>query len=156
MFLTQWRPARATYNPFQDSFLDFGQLARELGRWFDTPQTLGQATSLASGPAPAMDLREHDEAWIVTADLPGVDRKDVELVVEKDLLTIRARKEFSGADQGEVIRNERFFGNIERTLRLPSEVNSEKIKATLKNGVLTVELPKRPESQPRQIKVQVK
>ena len=94
--------------------------------------------------APAVDVVEQDDKFEVYADLPGVKQEDVDVQVEKDVLTIRGER-----------KGERLAGAFSRVFTLPKHIDVEKIAASLKDGVLTLTLPKRPEAQPRQIKVAV-
>jgi HSP20 family protein len=77
----------------------------------------------------------------VSAELPGLDPKDVEILVEGDVLTIRGEKKSETEDKDRHF-SERYYGRFERSLRLPFEVEDDKAEATFKNGVLTVTLPK--------------
>jgi HSP20 family protein len=77
----------------------------------------------------------------VSAELPGMDEKDVEVLVDNDVLTIRGEKKSEHEDQGRRF-SERYYGRFERAIALPFEVDEEKAEASFKNGVLTVTLPK--------------
>lgn len=104
---------------------------------------------------PRVDIHEEDERFVVVADLPGVEGKDIEITAEKDVLTIkgerRVEKKFS-KDGFE--RVERASGSFLRRFTLPETADAEAIKATHVNGVLEVIIPKRPQEQPRRISVQ--
>jgi HSP20 family protein len=93
---------------------------------------------------------------VVKADLPDVNEKDIDVCVENNLLTIRGERKFEKSVAEEnFLRVERTYGAFSRSFSLPNTVNSEAIGAEYKNGVLTVTLPKREESKPRQVKVTV-
>jgi HSP20 family protein len=93
---------------------------------------------------------------VVKADLPDVDEKEIDVPVENNLLTIRGERKFDKSVQEDnYLRIERTYGTFSRSFSLPNTVNAESIRAEYKNGVLTVNLPKREESKPRQVKVNV-
>jgi HSP20 family protein len=93
---------------------------------------------------PAIDVTEDDDKIVLFADLPGLSDADVDLQIENDVLTLKgARKEG------------RFAGTFERSFTLPNTIDREKVAAAMKNGVLTLTLPKRAEAQKRQIKVNI-
>src|ERR1700688_3747506 len=106
--------------------------------------------------APAVDIYETPDELVVKADLPDVNEKDIDIRVENNLLTIRGERKFEKAVSEEnYLRVERAYGSFSRSFSLPNTVNPESIHAEYKNGVLTINLPKREESKPRQVKVSV-
>src|SRR3984957_11643148 len=106
--------------------------------------------------APAVDIYETANELVVKADLRDVNEKDIDVRVENNLLTIRGERKFEkSVSEENFLRIERTYGSFSRSFSLPNTVNSEAIGAEYKNGVLTVNLPKREESKPRQVKVQV-
>ena len=126
------------------------RLQRELDR------TLGESADSASVSwIPHVDIREEDERFVVVADLPGVEGKDIEITAEKGVLTVKGerRSEKKSAKDGfESV--ERATGTFLRRFTLPESADAEAIKATHVNGVLEVTIPKRPQEQPRRITVQ--
>jgi len=106
--------------------------------------------------APAVDIYETPNELVVKADLPDVNEKDIDVRVENNLLTIHGERKFEkSVSEENFLRVERTYGAFSRSFSLPNTVNSEAIGAQYKNGVLTVTLPKREESKPRQVKVTV-
>ena len=106
--------------------------------------------------APAVDIYETPNELVVKADLPDVNEKDIDVRVENNLLTIRGERKFEkSVSEENFLRVERTYGAFSRSFSLPNTVNAEAIAAGYKNGVLTVTLPKREESKPRQVKVTV-
>ena len=101
-----------------------------------------------AGFTPAVDVVEDDQKFELYADLPGVKQEDLDIQVEKDVLTIKGERKLER-------KGERVAGAFSRAFTLPKHVDVEKIAASLKDGVLTLTLPKRPEAQPRQIKVAI-
>jgi HSP20 family protein len=106
--------------------------------------------------APSVDIYETPNELVVKADLPAVNEQDIDVRVENNLLTIRGERKFEkSVSEENYLRVERTYGSFSRSFSLPNTVNPEAIGAEYKNGVLTVTLPKREESKPRQVKVTV-
>lgn len=106
---------------------------------------------------PALDVVEKQDAYLVIAELPGVSQSKIELSFEQNVLTIRGEKDsiLNPAADGElrVYAAERVAGAFERSIRLPEFVDSEKIAAELRDGLLTVTIPKAAAAQPRRIEI---
>jgi HSP20 family protein len=102
---------------------------------------------------PSVDVYQDKDHFTVVAELPGLKKEDIDISLHGDTLTISGERkaEEKQADQG--FRTERFFGKFQRSLTLPSLVNTEKVKASYKDGVLQVVLPKSEEAKPKQIEV---
>ncbi len=106
---------------------------------------------------PAVDFVEKDNAFEVHADLPGMDEKDIEVKVANGVMTIKGQKEENKEEKKEDFHlRERRFGSFERSLRVPDTVDTDKIEASFKKGVLTVTLPKTAEAQKPVKKIEVK
>jgi HSP20 family protein len=143
--LNRWEGQRASSSP-QDHF------ARVFNDLFERA---GQDSNLTTW-APAVDIFENEHELIVKADLPDVDPKALDIRVENNLLTIRGERKFEKkSTEGDYLRVERAYGSFARSFSLANTVNSEAIKASYDNGVLTLNLPKREEAKPKQIKVNV-
>lgn len=107
--------------------------------------------------APAVDIVEKDNAYEVTADLPGIDEKNIEVKLSDGSLMIRGeKKEEKEEKKKDYYLHERHFGSFERSFRLPETVDTDKIEASFKKGVLTVTLPKKLEAQKPAKKIDVK
>jgi len=105
---------------------------------------------------PAVDIRELDNGFVVTADLPGVDPGDIDISTEKGLLVLRGERRAADDEHGDGYRRtERLSGKFERRFTLPDTLDSEAITATSSNGVLTITIPGRAELQPRRIEIDV-
>jgi HSP20 family protein len=106
---------------------------------------------------PLVDVSETDDAVRVTAELPGIPAKEVDISLTDDLLTIRGEKK---SEQSQMKRDyhrvERSYGLFTRTVRLPAVVDAEKVEATFRDGILTVTMPKREEAKTRKVKIDVK
>ena len=146
MNMTRWEP-----------FRNLSTLQEQVNRLFDdsfTRSRAGQA-ELASW-APAVDIYETENEVVVKADLPDVQEKDIDVRVENNTLTVRGERKFSNeVHEDNYLRVERAYGTFTRSFSLPNTVNTESIKAEYKNGVLTVHMPKREETKPKQIKISV-
>ena len=156
MTLVKYRPRRQrTLLP-----VEFGW-PRDMFRWFDGMDTLFPTVPGSSrfhGEwTPAVDMFERNGDLVVKAEIPGVDAKDFEVTVEDNTLRLRGeRKHETEQEEEGYYRHERFHGSFERLVPLPTEVETEKINATYKNGVLEVVLPKAAESHARRIEVKPK
>ena len=106
--------------------------------------------------SPSVDIFETDNELVVKADLPDVEAKDIDVRVENQTLTIAGERKFeaSSNDKG-YHRIERSYGTFVRSFTVPSTVDTEKVNAVYKNGVLSVSLPKKEAAKPRQVKVEV-
>lgn len=106
--------------------------------------------------APAVDIHDSKENLIVKADIPGVDKENIDVTVHDGVLSIRGeKKEFNETKKDGALRTERFYGSFLRQIALPTAVDDAKIKASYKNGVLELTLPKKEEAKPKQIKVDI-
>jgi HSP20 family protein len=106
--------------------------------------------------APAVDIHENEHELVVKADLPGVEAKDLDIRVENNILSIRGERRFEKeVNEDNYLRVERAYGSFSRSFSLANTVNPDGIKADYQNGVLTLNVPKREEAKPKQIKVTV-
>jgi HSP20 family protein len=103
---------------------------------------------------PALDVYEDKDGYSIRVELPGMRREEIEVSIQDDALVISGERKAEEAKEGtEVHRQERFYGKFSRVLTLPNAVAGDKVKASYKDGVLTVTLPKAEEAKPRQISV---
>jgi len=131
-------------------------LQEQVNRLFESSFPGRSDNSALTTWAPAVDIYETEDELVVKADLPDVSEKDLDVRIENNTLTIRGERKFEKkVEEENYLRVERTYGSFSRSFSLPNTVNSEAIKAEYKNGVLTIELPKRAESKPKQIKVNV-
>ena len=145
------------FRPFaQDLSHDLTDIQTQMNRLFDN--SVGQPTSYALAErvwAPAADMYETKNEVVITAEVPGLSEKDIHLSITGDLLTIQGERQWIGGVQdASHYRRERWFGKFERTFSLPMPVESGQIKATYRDGVLTVKLPKVEEIKPKEIKIE--
>ena len=105
---------------------------------------------------PAVDILEKDGNLILRAELPGMSEKEIDLKLENNTLTLKGARRMENEDNKDSYhRIERSYGSFSRSFTLPESVDSDKIKAEYKNGVLTVTIPQKPEVKPREIPVSV-
>ena len=131
----------------------------EQGRFFEDffDSFFGSTLAPASGSwTPAVDVLEKDGNLILRAEMPGLDEKEIELNIQGNVLTLKGEKKFDKEEKREEFhRVERGYGVFTRSFSLPNTVDTEKIRAEYKNGVLTVTIPQKPEVRPREIPVNV-
>lgn len=139
-----------------DPFHNIATLQGQVNRLFEGSfPRRGEESNLTTW-APAVDIYETENELVIKADLPDVNEQDIDVRVENNMLTIRGERKFSSAVKEEnYLRVERTYGFYSRSFSLPNTVDSEKIHAEYKNGVLTVQLPKKAESKPKQVKINV-
>jgi len=133
----------------------FGQLQKEINRLFNTMGD-NESSGATAGWMPAVDIHEYDARFQLFVDLPGVDAKAVEITLDNGVLTISGERQAPEAAEDEHMsrrRLERGYGRFHRRFILPDTVDAEKVKATDRNGVLQIEIPKQAKAQPRRIKV---
>jgi len=107
--------------------------------------------------APAMDVTETPDAYIIEADLPGMKKDDIELVVLENLVTLKGERKFEHEKSSDgYSRFERRYGSFQRSFEVPGGFDGDKVTAAFEDGVLRVTLPKREEAKPKQIQVKVK
>jgi len=143
-----------------DPFRDFMTLQNEVSRLFERSYGATEGGKRAGGVTPvwtpAADIYERGGKLVVEVDLPGLDAKDVSVTVEEGALVIKGERSFSSEIKDEdTYRVERRYGLFERVLSLPEDVDPDGIAAEVAHGVLTVSLPRKPETKPKQIRVQV-
>ena len=138
------------------SFRGTTTLQDQINRLFnDTFERGGQESNLTAW-APAVDIYENEHELVVKADLPDVDPKNLDIRVENNILSIRGERKFENkVNEENYLRVERAYGSFSRSFSLANTVNPDGIKADYQNGVLTLNVPKREEAKPKQIKVNV-
>lgn len=135
---------------------NFNALQDQMNKLFEnTVHGQGENSAITSW-APAVDIYETENELVLKADLPGVSEKEIDVRVENNMLTVRGERQFeTKVKEDNYLRVERTYGSFSRSFGLPNTVNTEAISAEYTNGVLTVQLPKRAESKPKQVKVNV-
>jgi HSP20 family protein len=150
MAIVRWEP-----------FRDLVAVQDRLNRIFDdtfrgNPRGTEEDWALGGQWAPSVDIFEHEGNLVLRAELPGIEPKDVDVHVENNVLTLRGERKFESEVKREKYhRVERAYGTFSRSFTLPNVVDTEKIKAEYKDGMLQVTLPQREEAKPKQIQVAV-
>jgi len=156
MTLTRWNPANGLSNMTSDLF----NMQRQFNRLFDGFLRGGMRDDdsvFASNWTPAVDIVEKTDEYLVALELPGVNKDDVKITLESNVLTIRGEKKQESEKKDENLhRVERSYGMFQRSFTLPLTVKSDKIDASYKDGVLQIHLPKAEEAKPKAIDVKVK
>ena len=149
MNLMQYPQQRAGQSQLQD---EFKQLVE---RFFNLGETTSDESSVVTSQwAPRVDIVEEPDRFAIFADLPGVDPQDVEVLMDKGILSIRGeRRSEMDTQNGRYSRIERRYGMFHRRFALPDSADAEGITANGRNGVLEISIPKRPETTPRRIQV---
>jgi len=133
----------AKWDPFRDLLSVEDEVERVLGR-----------SALRTAWAPALDVRETEDRFEVTVDLPGMEPDDVSVTFERGVLTVSGTREFSSEEKDETYhRIERSYGSFARSVRLPHVADTDGITATFDKGVLMVSVPKAEAAKPRTIEV---
>ncbi|MBS0439063.1 MAG: Hsp20/alpha crystallin family protein [Proteobacteria bacterium] len=115
----------------------------------------GDGSSAATAQwTPRVDIREEDKRFVILADIPGVEPKDIEVSMDKGVLSIKGERNFEGtAENANATRSERFHGAFHRQFALPDSADADGISASGKHGVLEISIPKKAELAPRKIAV---
>ncbi|RZB32600.1 MAG: HSP20 family protein [Desulfobacteraceae bacterium Eth-SRB2] len=146
MELIRWNPRRELFG-----------LHNSINRMFDnfiSPTVRGDEALSVWGWNPVVDIYENEENIVITAELPGVDKKDMTVDIKGRVLTLKGeRLTDNEVKEDNYYRQERCYGKFERCFTLPVEIDPEKIKADYKDGVLKIAIPKTEESKPKQVSI---
>lgn len=138
------------YRPLRN----LNHLQREMSRLFEPALSTENDEFSSSDWTPAVDVKEEEDRFLIRADLPGVDPKDIELHIEKGMLSIRGERESEAKEEREGYKRvERMHGSFYRRFSLPDNVDADNIKADSSHGVLEISIPKKDAGQPRKITV---
>jgi HSP20 family protein len=130
-------------------------LRDQFSRLFDIAFPSRSAESFGDW-SPALDAHEDKDKYVVSLDVPGLKKEDINVSVHDGVLTVSGeRRSEKDVKEGTVHRTERFYGKFSRSVSLPAEVRADKVSAVYKEGVLTVEIPKAEEAKPKTIEVKV-
>lgn len=146
MTITRYYPWAQT-NRFQD------EINQVFKRFLGEDET-DQSNVVTSQWTPRVDIKEEDKRFVILADIPGVEPKDIEINMDKGILSIKGeRKSENATENAKTTRVERSYGSFYRRFALPDSANAEGISASGKHGVLEISIPKKPETTPRRIEV---
>ena len=152
MTLIRWRPESEMVPRISD-------LNREMNRLFDTfiRGDLVDEGTLGSAWSPAVDILEQDDSFVLEAELPGLKKDDVKISVQDNILTLRGEKKDEQKESKKgYLRIETNYGSFTRSFTLPTTINSSKIEAEFKDGILKIQIPKAEEAKSKMIEVKVK
>ena len=142
------------FDDLRSAQYDLVRQSRVPGSWAGQFGHQSDAGPVGQAWAPAVDITESTDAYMVAADLPGIGTEDVEIAFQDGLLTIQGERHPAAAAAGEKVhRAERRFGAFRRSITLPSHVQAEKIEASAQDGVLMILVPKAQEAHARRIQV---
>jgi HSP20 family protein len=156
MAIERWRPFATSVERWEP----FREIQGEMNRLFDS--FFGRPTAVATGTGsrvwmPALDMYETKDDLVLNFELPGVREKDVSLQITGDLLTVKGERAFDQELKDDNYTHvERVYGKFERTVQLPMPVQADRVKATYRDGVLEVKLPKADEVKPKEIKIDIR
>lgn len=129
------------------------EIRQAFSQFFDNGDS--DASSVVTSQwAPRVDIKEESDRFVILADLPGIDPADVEVLMDKGILSIKGERSAEKRDENEKFsRIERRYGSFHRRFALPDSADPDGVTATGSNGVLEISIPKRPETTPRRIQV---
>ena len=143
-----------------DPFKDLSAIQDRINRLFDESLSRSKffdKEGIASGFwSPAVDIYETESDIVLKAELPEVNQKDININIENNVLTLKGERKFEKETKEENFhRIERSYGSFSRSFNLPGSIDKDNVKASYKNGVLKITMPKKEESKPKQITVNV-
>jgi len=146
MTIVRWRPLSEMDN-----------IRRELDRRFDRfYRTLDEDSEGICECYPLVDIKETKDEFVIYAELPGISKDDVKINIADDILTISGEKKEEAKQDGHTYhRIERTYGKFQRNFTLPVHIQADKVRATFKNGILTITLPKKEEVKPKEVSISV-
>lgn len=151
MALIKWEPLRDIEDIFE-------RYSRSLGAPFNRPSDFARSSELlANGEwSPRVDISETDQAFQIKAEVPGVCKEDVKVTLENGVLTLQGERRQEHEEKGlRFHRVERSYGNFIRSFTLPTNVDSQQLKAHFHDGLLEVDIPKTPEAQASSVQIPV-
>jgi HSP20 family protein len=152
MALIRWSPRREVWDPFEN----LADIREEMNRLLDRSFLRHGDGGMQGDFAPAIDVVEEKDSFLVRADLPGLGKADVNVTLQDNYLTIRGEKKHEEETKdANYYHRERVNGTFTRAIELPVAVDAKRIEANFKDGVLQVKLPKSETAKPKQIEVKV-
>lgn len=142
-------------DPFLSLHREMNRLFDDVFRGFDTRLPAFGRFSSAGGGWPSVEISDNESAIRVTAEMPGLDDKDIELSLEDGVLTLKGEKRSETEDRDKKF-SERFYGSFERRIPLGAEIEEDSVTADFKNGVLTVTLPKTERAQTKAKRIEIR
>jgi HSP20 family protein len=151
--LTRWEPFGSVRRR-GDIFSDLTRMQQEMNHFFDEFFGERRSEMMEGNWLPTVDVSETDGEVVVRAELPGMTQNDVELNLQDNVLTLKGeKKQEKKSEKENYHRIERSYGSFSRSFTLPTGVRQEDVKATFKDGVLEITMPKSEEAKPRKISI---
>lgn len=142
----RWRPEKDLFNLREDFNRLFGNFL--FNQNFDPLESAGWT--------PRVDIEETDDEYLIKAEIPGIEKKDVKVTLENNILTICGeRREETESKKKNYLRRESAYGSFCRSFNLPHAIDAKKIKASFKDGILNINVPKTEEAKPKQIDIDI-
>jgi len=130
------------------------EIKQVFDRFLQLDESQDESSVVTSAWTPRVDIKEEADRFVIYADLPGIDPQDVEVLMDKGILSIKGERRSETADENERFsRVERRYGSFHRRFALPDSADPDGVAASGHNGVLEITIPKRPETTPRRIQV---
>ncbi len=156
MALIKWEPRRGEIAPFRSLREEIDRVFEDFVRGWPRPWSGTWPATLESVSAPTVDLKETEKEFVLTAEVPGVTKDQLNIAIAEDSVTLQGeRKEEKEKKEENYHYRESSYGSFQRVVPLPAAVVADKAKAKLKDGVLTLTLPKAEPSEKKQIKIKV-
>jgi HSP20 family protein len=144
------------YNLF-DPFDELMPVRNRIDRLFGKLLEKDEEPMITAKWTPVADILETKDAYIIRAELPGIDEKDINIEIENGILTLKGERKFEiKTEENDFRRIERMYGSFFRSFTLPQNVNADKITAAFVNGVIEVIVPKKEEAKPKKITLEIK
>lgn len=141
------------YNPWTHTDRFQNEMKQVFDRFFGENDA-DQSSVVTSQWTPRVDIKEEDKRFMILADIPGVDPKEIEISMDKGILSIKGERSYENkSENGKLTRVERSYGTFYRRFALPDSADAEGISADGKHGVLEISIPKKPETTPRRIAI---
>ena len=156
MAVERWRPFGSVDR--WDPFRNLGDIQGEVNRLFDAFSGRSMPTTGAQGRSwmPPVDMHDTSDELVLRVEVPGVREKDIVVSITGDFLTIKGERRSDPENKDQrFLHVERAYGQFERLIQLPMAVQSDKVKASYRDGVLEIRLPKAEELKPREIKIDI-
>lgn len=139
------------WNPIDDLFDIQENINRIFGNYLSA-----RGSAKVIGWMPAVDITESDSEYVIKADIPGMKKEDIKISLENNTLTISGERKEEKEEKGKnYVKKEKNYGSFMRSFALPHTVDAKGIKATYKDGVLSINVPKTEEAKPKEIKIEV-
>ncbi len=156
MALIRWEPKSQELEPFRSLRQEVDRIFDDFFRGWSRPWTSGWLTPMEGGFTPSVDLKETDKEFVLTAEVPGVSKDELDVTITEDSVTLRGERRQEKEEKNENYHyRETTYGAFQRVIPLPGEVVAEKAKAKLKDGVLTLVLPKAQPSKAKGVQVKI-